>query len=76
MSTLNIKNFPDALYAKLEARARYEHRSVAQEVIHLLTQATERPTRRSLLEMRGLGKEAWRDINAAKHVRTERDAWD
>ena len=74
MSTLNIKNFPDALYQKLEARARREYRSVSQEVIHILAQATERPPRRSLLELRGLGKELWRDVES--HVRTERDAWD
>jgi plasmid stability protein len=29
MATLNIKNLPDALYRKLKARARREHRSVA-----------------------------------------------
>jgi plasmid stability protein len=32
MATLNVKNLPDELYAKLRERARREHRSVAKEV--------------------------------------------
>ena len=35
MATLNVKNLPDPLYRKLQARARRQRRSVAQEVIHL-----------------------------------------
>ena len=41
MATLNIKNLPDALYKKLQARAKRERRSVAQEVTHLLSEAIE-----------------------------------
>jgi len=41
MATLNVKNLPDPLYRKLQARARRQRRSLAQEVIHLLTQAVE-----------------------------------
>jgi plasmid stability protein len=29
MATLNVKNLPDALYKKLQARAKRERRSVA-----------------------------------------------
>ena len=36
MAVLNIKNLPDFLYRKLQARAKRQHRSVAQEVTHLL----------------------------------------
>ena len=38
MATLNIKNFPDPLYRRLQERAEQEHRSLAQEVIHILHQ--------------------------------------
>lgn len=31
---------------------------------------------RSLLELRGLGKEHWAGIDAADHVETERKSWD
>ena len=76
MATLNVKNLPDPLYKKLQARARRQRRSVAQEVIHLLTQAVEEPDTQSILELRGLGKELWKDIDAAAHVNAERRSWD
>jgi len=43
MAILNIKNLPDSLYRKLQARAKRQHRSVAQEVTHLLSDALETP---------------------------------
>lgn len=76
MATLNIKNLPDALYKKLQARARRERRSVAQEVIHILGRATEEAKPLSILELRGLGKECWQGVDAAAHVAEERRSWD
>ena len=76
MATLNVKNVPDALYKKLQARARRQHRSVAQEVVHLLQEAIEQPAPHSILELRGLGKELWRGVDARKHVERERRAWE
>jgi len=75
MATLNVKNLPDALYRKLKARARRERRSVAQEVTVLLSRALEEPAPLSILELRGLGKELWRDVDAGAHVARERTAW-
>ena len=75
MAILNVKNFPDDLYRELRQRARREHRSVAQEVIHLLSGVVvEEPI--SLLALRGLGKEVWKDVDASEHVRRERRSWD
>jgi plasmid stability protein len=76
VATLNVKNMPDALYKKLKLRAKREHRSVAQEVTHLLAAALEAPASLSILELRGLGKELWRDVDAAAHVERERQSWD
>ena len=76
MATLNIKNLPDPLYRKLRARARRRRRSVAQEVILLLTEATEESSTLSILDLRGLGKEHWRGVDPAKHVASERRSWD
>jgi plasmid stability protein len=76
MATLNIKNLPDALYRKLQARAKRERRSVAQEVTHLLSEALEAPKALSILELQGLGKELWQGLDAAEHVQRERAAWD
>jgi len=76
MATLNIKNVPDSLYKKLQARARRQHRSVAQEVIHLLSGALEQSPSRSILELRGLGKDLWEEVDATDHVARERRSWD
>ena len=76
MATLNIKNLPDPLYNKLRARARRQRRSLAQEVIHLLSQAVEEPGSLSILDLRGLGKEHWRRVDPTRHVAKERRSWD
>ena len=75
MATLNIKDFPATLYRRLQARARTNRRSVAQEVTHLLETAVAAPEF-SLMDLRGLGKELWQDTDAAKHVDRERKSWD
>ena len=76
MATLNIKNLPDALYRKLQARARRERRSVAQQVTEILVRALEEPEPLSILDLQGLGKDHWRGVDAAEHVERERSSWD
>ena len=76
MAILNVKNLPDGLYRKLKARARAHHRSVAQEITHLLTALLEEAEPLSILELRGLGKEAWTSVDPVRHVAEERASWD
>jgi plasmid stability protein len=76
MATLNIKNFPPALYRKLRERARRRHRSMAQEVTHILARVLEEEEELSILELDGLGREIWDEVEAAEHVERERRAWD
>ena len=76
MAILNIKGFPDNLYERLRERAKHDHRSISQEVIHLLTKAVESTAPRSILALRGLGKSVWADVEATRHVAEERDTWD
>jgi len=76
MATLNIKNFPEPLYEQLQKQAEKEHRSVAQQVIHLVSKSVGRPKSRSILELRGLGKEIWEGNDPEEYVRQERDSWD
>lgn len=76
MATLNVKNLPDGLYRKLQVRAKRQRRSVAQEVTQILSDALEAPKPVSILALQGLGKEHWRDLDAATHVERERTAWD
>lgn len=42
MATLNVKNLPDALYRKLQKRARERRRSIAREVTVILEDAVGR----------------------------------
>jgi len=76
MATLNIKNMPDALYRKLQKRARQQRRSLAQEVTQILADAVDVRKPRSILALQGLGKELWKGIDAAEHVDAERRSWD
>ncbi len=76
MAVLNIKNLPDSLYKKLQARAKRQHRSIAQEVTHLLTDALEASKPRSILDLQGLGKDYWKGIDASTHIDRERASWD
>lgn len=76
MATLNLKNFPDALYRKLQRRAKAQHRSVAQEVARILSEAIENPEPLSILSLQGLGKERWAGVKPAGYVKKERESWD
>jgi plasmid stability protein len=76
MATLNIKNFPTSLYRKLRERARRQHRSMAQEVTHILERVLEEEEPLSILELEGLGSEIWKEIDAVEHVDGERSTWD
>jgi plasmid stability protein len=76
MATLNIKNLPDSLYRRLQARARREHRSVAQQVTVMLTEQLESPKPLSILDLQGLGKDVWAGVDAGEHIRHERESWD
>jgi plasmid stability protein len=76
MATLNVKNLPDKLYRRLRKRALAQHRSIAQEVTHVLSEALQEPEPLSILALRGLGKERWTGSDAARHVSAERRSWD
>lgn len=75
MATLNVTNVPDALFEVLKARAEARHRSVAQEVIHILSEVLAQEPR-SILELEGLGKELWSGVDAARYIEEERASWD
>ncbi len=76
MATRNIKNLDDALYEKLRRRAEAQHRSIAQEVTHILAETLENGRTLSILELDGLGRELWAERDAVEHVAAERDSWD
>jgi len=74
--TFTIKNLDDALYQTLKTRAAHEHRSIAQQITHILETALGSAESPSILDLEGLGRELWTDKDAAEHVAAERDAWD
>ncbi len=76
MAILNIKNLPDGLYERLKVRAKQQHRSVAQEVTHILEQVLGGSEPLSILDLQGLGKSVWSGVDAAAHVDAERGSWD
>ena len=57
MATLNIKGFPDGLYRKLQARARKDRRSLAQEITYLLQEAVEATKPLPQQELRPFGRD-------------------
>jgi len=74
MAVLNIKNLPDSLYRKLRARAKRQHRSVAQEVTHLLSDALETPKPLSILDLKGWAKSTGEELTHRTCER-ERASW-
>jgi len=76
MATLNVKNLPDRLYRGLRLRAKRNRRSVAQEIAQILTDVLGQEEPLSILDLRGLGREHWKGVDAARHVEDERRRWD
>ncbi len=78
MATLNIKGFPEDLYHILGQHAKKDRRSLTGEVIYLLEWAIEasRKEEHSILQLRGLGKKHWKDVDVSKHIDKERNSWE
>jgi plasmid stability protein len=76
VATLKIKNFPDDLHRRLKEQAEREHRSLAQEVVHILNQALGPERTLSILGLKGLGQELWEGVDAAEYIKAERDSWE
>ena len=78
MATLNIKGFPDELYNVLGQKAKQDRRSITAEVIFLLEWAIEASAKKktTILDLRGLGKENWENMNVTKYIDSERDVWE
>lgn len=76
MATVNMKNLAEKLYRRFRKRGLAQHRSIAQEVTLVLSELLDAPAPRSILALRGLGKEHWAGIDATEHVDAERRSWD
>ena len=75
MSTVAVQK----IYGELLSLSIAERFEVVRLAVNSLQQecADVPPIRkRSLLELRGLGKEIWEGIDAAEYVKQERDSWE
>jgi hypothetical protein len=53
-----------------------EYRDVLEAVLEMVKQGSGKPVRpRSLLELRGLGKELWVQIDVEDYINQDRDSW-
>lgn len=46
-----------------------------EELASLVRQQMTPQTRRSILELQGLGKEIWQDVDVEDYIEQERDSW-
>ena len=74
MATLNVKNFPDDLYAKLKKRAKQEGRSVSSQVTQLLARDLNRPRKYTVDDLKGLAG-PWKDVDVEEWIDRERNSW-
>lgn len=75
MATLNIKNFPDELHAKLKELAKKNGRSLSSEVEFLLAEQMLRRPSHTIADLRGLGKGTWKGVDPHAWVQKERKSW-
>jgi hypothetical protein len=52
-----------------------EQRQLLKDIEAILRRQTEPRHRHSIMELKGLGKEIWEDIDVEEYIRQERAAW-
>lgn len=66
-------------YEEILAEARRlppdEQRRLVDSLTTLIQEAPPSPGLHSILELEGLGKEVWKDVDPRAYVDRERDAW-
>jgi hypothetical protein len=53
-----------------------EQLRLVAELADRLSKRMDAPKERTLLELRGLGKEVWAGVDPDEHIRQERSSWD
>ncbi len=64
------------ILSQVQKLSREEQRELAAEIKRRLSTPAPPTKRRSLLELRGLGKEIWSGVDVREYLRKERDSWD
>lgn len=77
MGTVTIRNLDDAVIERLKERARDNDRSLEAEIRALLTEMSERPSRKKLVEMANriaaMTPEDVEQTDSAELLREDRD---
>ncbi len=77
MANLTIRNLDDAVVEKLKARAKENERSLEAEIRVLLTETTERPSRKAFRKLAerisDMTPEGVKQTDSAELIREDRD---
>jgi hypothetical protein len=60
----------------VEALEPLEQLRLISELTYDLTRKLNPRPRRSIMELRGLGKEIWQDVDVDEYIKEERSSWD
>lgn len=63
------------LLDEVEKLTQTDQLRLLEQIAVLIRRKTTVKTRRSILELQGLGKEIWKNIDAQKYVDEERKSW-
>ena len=61
---------------ELGRRIAHEESAVARRLSGALARKADEKPRRSIMELRGLGKEIWKDIDVEAYLNEERNSWE
>jgi hypothetical protein len=60
---------------QIEALSADEQLRLLEDLASIVRQRATTQPKRIILELKGLGKEIWQDIEAQEYVNQERDSW-
>lgn len=71
-STANINN----IIHEIESLDYISKINLMSKIVSMLKQPQEKTTSTNITQLKGLGKEIWKDVNIENYISKEREAWD
>jgi hypothetical protein len=65
----------EKLLNEVEKLNQSEQLQLLEKIAALIRRRTTAKTRRSILELQGVGKSIWKDIDAQQYIHKERKSW-
>ncbi len=65
----------EKLLDEVEKLNQSEQLRLLEKIAVLIRRRTTARTRHSILELQGLGKSVWRDVDAQQYIDKERESW-